>query len=622
MIWVIRPPRLAPSRAEAMDEAVTLRRLLAPLAVFGGACVLSVGTLAAYTSTSIVPGNDVEAGSVEISDNGAGSAMLGLINAGAGGSDISCIRVQSNGSLRSDVRLRATSTGTLAEHLRVRVERGSGATGFDDCAGFAADERDYYGLGNGVVYDGRLSDMPGSWANGVADPSDTLLATSYLPVLAARTNLVGAWEMGERTRRGDTFTGTPGALVTSRPELMGGAWTRQAVSTTNAVLTGSGRLRPQTAGTAIYRQTAATGAETVTADFTLKSGSGEAGILTRMPTTGDTGYLVRYRADAGVWELATVNAGTVSVLDSYTGAIGTDDTAHVVFKQSGTSFSVEIDGTQRLTATDGTIAATGRTGLRLVGVGPQDDTTGVLVDNFRAYTPGQAANVGYTGTAANNNGTLTGAPPVVAGAHPSPTDEQSGVTFNGTNQTITLPVTGITTAATISGWFRVTNGSNIMRDATTGATAGWSLGFDDGSGTMKFRSSGEVFDTKVLFAPLRGQWHHHALVRNGSTVEYYLDGRRVFAGTASATTAPTSPFALMRDGTAATYTAGRVDQVAIWSRALGADELAAIHDAVSASHDWQQGESHWYRIEVTVDEDPAAASSSATGQFTWEARSR
>lgn len=605
-----------------MDQAVTLRRLLTPLAVFGGACVLSAGTLAAYTATSTNPSNDVEAGSVQLTDNGAGSAMLGLINAGAGGSDISCIRVQSNGSLRSDVRLRAASTGTLARHLRVRVERGSGASTFDDCSGFAADERDYYGLGAGVVYDGRLSDMPSAWANGVADPSDSLLATSYLPVLAARTNLVGAWEMGERTRRGDTFVGASGALITSRTELMGGPWNRQAVSTTNAVITAAGRVRPQMAGTAIYRQTTATGAETVTADFTLRSATGEAGLLTRMAATGDTGYLVRYRADAGVWELATVNTGTVTVLDSYTGAIGDDDTAHVVFKQSGTSFSVEIDGTQRLTATDSSIAASGRTGIRLVGVGPQDDTSGVQIDNFRVYTPGQAANIGYTSTGANSNGTLTNAPPVVAGAHPSPTDEQSGVTFNGTNQTISVPATGLTTAVTVGGWFRVTTGSNLMRDSTTGATNGWSLGFDDGSGTLKFRSSGEVFDTGVPFAPLRGQWHHHALVRNGTAVEYYLDGRRVFAGSASATTAPTSPFYLMRDGTGTAYTAGRVDQVAIWSRALGADELAAIHDAVSASHDWRQGESHWYRIEVTVDEDPAAASSSATGQFTWEARSR
>ncbi len=580
--------------------------------------MLSAGTLAAYTAQTGNAGNDVEAGSVHLTDNGSGGAGLGLINAGAGGSDTSCIRVTSDGSLPSEVRLRAASTGTLAQHLRVKIERGSGAAAWDDCSGFAPDERDYYGIGNGVVYDGRLSDMPANWATGVSDPSETLFATSISPVLAARTNLVGLWELGERTRRADQFSGTPAALLSSRVELYGGAWTRQAVSTTNAVFTGSGRARPQAAGTAIYRLATATGAETITADFTLRSASGEAGLLTRMPTTGDTGYLIRYRGDAGIWELATANAGTITVLDSWSGPINVGDTAHVVVEQNGTTTAVKIDGSQRLSATDGTIAATGRTGIRLVGVGAQDDSTGVQIDNFRSFQPNQASTVASTGTAA----TATGAPVVTAGAHPSPTDDQWGLAFNGTTQTLSLPATGLTTAATIAGWFRLTSGNNLLRDSTSGAAAGWSLGFDDGSGTLKFRSSGEVFDTGVQFSPLRGAWHHHALVRNGATVEYYLDGRRVFSGTASATTAPTSPFFLMRDGTAATYTGGRADQVGIWSRALGADELGAIHDAVSAPAVWREGDAHWYRIEVTVDEDPAAASSSATGQFTWEAHSQ
>ncbi len=38
-------------------------------------------------------------------------------------------------------------------------------------------------------------------------------------------------------------------------------------------------------------------------------------------------------------------------------------------------------------------------------------------------------------------------------------------------------------------------------------------------------------------------------------------------------------------------------------------------NAVSAPADWQQGDAHWYRIDVTVDEDPAAASSSGTATF-------
>lgn len=594
------------------------RFLVSPFVVFGAACLLSAGTVAAYTATTQNPTDQIQAGSVSLSDNDSGSAMLGLTNAGSGASDRSCIKVTSNGSLPTAVRLTAGSTGSLSSHLNVRIARGSGAAGFDDCTGFVPDSRDYYGLGNGVVYDGRLSDMPAVYSSAIQDPSDALFATSISPILAARTNLVGLWEMGERTRRADDFAGTSGALLTSRAELYGMAWTRQTVSTTNAVFTASGRIRPQEPGTAIYRQTTAAGAEVVTADITAMSATGEAGIVTRMPTTGDTGYLVRYVASTGLWQAGTLSAGTFAQLGSWSGTIPTGGTAHLVVSQNGTSLVVSIDGVVRMNITDGSIAATGRTGMRLVGVGAQDDGSGVHLDNFRSYQPNQASTIASTGGTA----TAIGGPVVTSGAQPSATDDQWGVAFNGTSQALSLPATGLTTSATIAGWFKITSGNITMRDSTTGTTAGWSLGYDDGSGTLKFRSSGQVFDTGIPFAPLRGTWHHHALVRNGTAVQYYLDGRLVFTGTASATTAPTSPFIVMRDGTGTTYSAGQVDQVGIWSRALGADEIAAIHDAVAAPADWQQGDAHWYRIDVTVDESAAAASSSGTATFNWEGRSR
>jgi predicted ribosomally synthesized peptide with SipW-like signal peptide len=600
-------------------EYVFPRRLLvSPFVVFGLASLLSAGTVAAYTATTDSSDNQVEAGSVTLTDNDGGTAMLGLTNAGSGASDRSCIRVTSNGSLATAVRLTAGSTGGLSQHLNVRVVRGSGANGFDDCAGFVADSRNYYGLGAGVVFDGRLSDMPSTWTTALQDPSDALFATSVSPLLAARTGLVGLWEMGERTRRADDFAGSPAALLTSRTELYGTAWTRQAVSTTNAVFTASGRVRTEEPGVAIYRLNTANAAEVMTADVTVRSATGEAGVLTRMPTTGDTGYLIRYVAASGLWEMGTMNAGTFAQLASWNGTVPVGGTAHLVVSQNGSALQASVNGVTRMSVTDGTIAGTGRSGIRLVGSGAQDDASGVHLDNVRSFQPAQASTVASTGTAA----TAIGAPVVTSGAQPSPTDAQWGAAFNGTSQALSLPATGLTTSATIAGWFKITSGNVTLRDSSTGAAAGWSLGFDDGSGTLKFRSSDEVFDTGIGFAALRGAWHHHALVRNGASVQYFLDGRLVFTGTAAGSTAPTSPFIAMRDGTAAPFSAGQVDQVGIWSRALGADELAAIHDAVSAPTDWQQGDAHWYRIDVTVDEDPAAASSSGTATFTWEGRSR
>lgn len=603
-------------------RAVRSTRLLTPLLVFATASAISAGTFAAYSATTSSSVNSVIAGSVSLSDNDSGNTMLGLSNAGAGATDTSCIKVRSDGALPSDLRLHAAVSGPLARYLLVRIQRGTGAAAFDDCSGFAAGPRDYYGQGTGVIYDGRLSDLPTDWTAALRDPSDDRLATSLLPIGTARTNLVGLWEMGERSRVADDFDGVPKALLTGRVEpLLRTTWARQTVSTTNAVLTATGAVRPQAPGTAYYRATTMATAETLSADITVRSAVGEAGIMTRMSTTGQgSGYLVNYLA-SGTWQLSRLATdGTPTLLASYPATIAVGDTANVVLEQNGGALRVLIDGVARMTATDTTIAATSRSGLRLVGAGAgQDDRTGIQINSLRSYQPNVVPATATIGTA----GTVIGAPTRVAGIQPSPTDPQYAGSFNGSSA-LSLPATGLTTTATIAGWFKLTAGTITMRDSSTGTTAGWSLGYDDtpGGGTMKFRTSGEVFDTGVEFNQLRGNWHHHALVRNGTSVDYYLDGRRVFSGTVAGTTEPVSPFFVMRDGTAAPFSTGSVDQVGIWSRALTAAELAAIRDGVSAPAEWRQGDERWYRIGVTVSEDPAAAALVGTGQFTWEAHNR
>lgn len=595
------------------------RLLLSPLAAFALACVISAGTYAAFVARTEATGNSVQTGSVHLHDNDSDAAMLELTNAGLGDFDTSCIRVTSDGTLPSDVRLSASSAGDLAPHLRVRVTRGTGAAGFDDCAGFTADPRDYYGLGGGVVYDGRLSDLPSSWAGGVRDPSEVDHATASAPLMAARANLVGLWEIGEITRRVDEFSGTTGAVLNSRPELRGGNWARQAISTSTAVLTASGRLRLSQPGLALYRQSVSTtAAQVTTVDVSVRSATGEAGLLTRMQTTGDSGYLTRYVAATGTWELGTLSAGTFTALDSWTNPLPAGDTARLAVTSNGATTSATIDGIQRLSATDATFAMSTYAGVRLSDTAATDDFSGVQLDNFRTWSPTTNARAATVGT----TGTFVGAPVLTAGSEPSPTEPHSGLRFDGVDDALALPAAGLTTTATIAGWFDLSTGNVTLRDSTDGATDGWSLGFDDGSGTLKFRASGEIFDTGVPFGALRGDWHHHALVRNGSDVRYFLDGREVFAGTVTATTAPVSPLIVMADGLGTDASGGDVDHVAVWSRALDPDELAAMHDGVSAPALWEQGEHHWYRVRVSVSEDVAAASKSATASLVWEARSR
>lgn len=156
-----------------------MRRFALPLA----ACLLglaSIGALAgrstyaAFFNSTANSGNSFAAGTVVIGDNDAGSAMLAITNAKptqAGDTDTSCIRVTSTGTLDSTVRLYATVSGSLAPYLTLTVTRGTDSSpSFDSCTNFTADATNYLGSGNGVIYTGKLSAYPTSYAAAIVDP--------------------------------------------------------------------------------------------------------------------------------------------------------------------------------------------------------------------------------------------------------------------------------------------------------------------------------------------------------------------------------------------------------------------------------------------------------------------
>lgn len=147
-------------------------RLLVGLLLLGLlAAAAGTGTYAVYLGTATNGGNTIATGTVALADNDGGSAMLDLSGAFPGASDTSCVRVVSNGSLSSRVRLYASVTGGLPAFTSLTVTRGTqAAPAFDDCSGFAPDAADYVGQGAGVLYAGTLAGFPATWAAGVVDP--------------------------------------------------------------------------------------------------------------------------------------------------------------------------------------------------------------------------------------------------------------------------------------------------------------------------------------------------------------------------------------------------------------------------------------------------------------------
>lgn len=131
-----------------------------------------VGTaFSAFSSTTDNSGNSFAAGTVLVSDNDSGTAMLSLSGAKPGDSDTSCIKLTYTGTLDSTVRLYASVSGALAPYLTLTVTRGTeAAPSFDSCASFTPDATSYIGSGAGVIYSGLLSAFPATYAAGLVDP--------------------------------------------------------------------------------------------------------------------------------------------------------------------------------------------------------------------------------------------------------------------------------------------------------------------------------------------------------------------------------------------------------------------------------------------------------------------
>lgn len=159
-----------------MSTARKLARLALVLGVLG--LIAAGGTYAAFSSTTTNPDNRFDAGSVALSDNDGGTALLSLSGAVPGDSNTRCITVTYNGSLAAAVRLYGTVSGSLPSYLQLTVTRGTDpAPSFASCSGFTADSSDYIGAGPGVIYSGSLASFPSSFASGIVDPAPGAPAT-------------------------------------------------------------------------------------------------------------------------------------------------------------------------------------------------------------------------------------------------------------------------------------------------------------------------------------------------------------------------------------------------------------------------------------------------------------
>lgn len=198
---------------------------------------------------------------------------------------------------------------------------------------------------------------------------------------------------GPTTFVSDTFTDSApyGTPLTSHTGETGATWTAHPSSTGATQTSASGGIRETTTtGVGVYYASGLPPSAnyTVEADFLTRAAwasdySAYAHVLARVDTTATTFYACRYSKVGHAWEIAEWNAGT-GVIDASTSAtLAPSTTYHVAFTVNGPSLSCKVNGSTVVSATDSTITAAGRVGVRLIN-NPQAYSSGIHVDNLTA----------------------------------------------------------------------------------------------------------------------------------------------------------------------------------------------------------------------------------------------
>lgn len=126
--------------------------LLSIVAVAALGSLVALGVFGLFSATTQNSGNEISSGTVSLTDNDAGSALVNITGAKPGDSWTRCVKVSYNGSLPADVHYYTTGgTGPLAGYLHLTLIQGTDANAtFPACTGFAPDATN----GNGMIYSG------------------------------------------------------------------------------------------------------------------------------------------------------------------------------------------------------------------------------------------------------------------------------------------------------------------------------------------------------------------------------------------------------------------------------------------------------------------------------------
>jgi uncharacterized repeat protein (TIGR01451 family) len=195
---------------------------------------------------------------------------------------------------------------------------------------------------------------------------------------------------------------------------------------------------------------------------------------------------------------------------------------------------------------------------------------------------------------AENNGVDSIGPNfATANGSASYTTGEAGQAFslNGSTAYVSAPDNAslhLTTALTVEGWFFLSGGSGVRTIVSKTAGAGFSNSFvvyiaSNGAIAAAYGDNTAIDGFSTSTFPTTNVWHHFAYTYDGTTQQLYLDGAS--AGSAAATPAigyDTHPLLIGADidnESLISFFPGRIDEVAIYNRALSSTEIQSVYGA-------------------------------------------
>jgi hypothetical protein len=179
-----------------------------------------------------------------------------------------------------------------------------------------------------------------------------------------------------------------------------------------------------------------------------------------------------------------------------------------------------------------------------------------------------AGNILYDSSGNRNHGTLVNSPTWVQGI------KGGALSFNGSNQYVTIPSISITNNITVSCWFVSFNNNQFgFLVSKSPVNSNWELFFEGGA--LKWRGASYPPEIYII-PPIVNKWHHAVITQIGTIAQIYIDGILVISATIPIIANGNGPILIGTYGEAY-YFNGLIDEVRIYNRALSAQEVQNLY---------------------------------------------